>query len=304
MIITNAALSAVFTGYKAAFAKGFEGAAPAWDKVAMKVPSNTEKEAYGWLRQFPKMREWLGDRIINSLIAEGQTIVNKDFESTIGVPRNKIQDDVYGLFTPMFEEMGKMAAEHPDKLVYGLLSKGWSTFCYDGQYFFDADHPVGLNGLTPVRTVANTDGGTGEPWYLIDNSRAFKPLIFQERAAPDFISKDQPDSDNVFLRKEYVYGTDCRGAAGFGLWQLAWGSKQPLDVARYEAGRKFLQTQIGDAGRPLGVKPTTLIVGPNNEAAALALINAATLANGETNKWHNTVEVVVTQWAQSDLLPA
>ena len=33
------------------------------------------------------------------------------------------------------------------------------------------------------------------------------------------------DTDlNVFLQKEYLYGCDCRDNAGFGFWQMAYGS--------------------------------------------------------------------------------
>lgn len=90
LIITAAALETLFNGFKAAFQQGFAGAASQWAKVAMEVPSVTEKEIYGWLNQLPGMREWIGDRLIQNLVSKGFTIENRDFESTIGVPRNKI----------------------------------------------------------------------------------------------------------------------------------------------------------------------------------------------------------------------
>ncbi len=49
--------------------------------------------------------------------------------------------------------------------------------------------------------------------------------------------------------------------------------------------------------KPLGIKPTLLVVGPNLEEAARKLILSAKLANGEDNPWHNTVEIIVTPWA-------
>ena len=30
--------------------------------------------------------------------------------------------------------------------------------------------------------------------------------------------------DNVFFEKKYIYGVDSRDNAGYGLWQLAYGS--------------------------------------------------------------------------------
>lgn len=296
MIINQQNLDHLFTGYKAAYARGFEGAKSYWASVAMKVPSTTEKETYAWLAQLPGVREWIGDRHIKGLATKGFEIENKDFESTIAVPRNKIEDDLYGIYSPMVEELGRVGAVHPDEIVFALLAKGFSEKCHDGQYFFDTDHPVGNGEDEPV-SVANTDGGSGEPWYLLDTSRVVRPIIYQERRPFHLVRKDDERDDNVFFKKEYIYGIDGRSNAGFGLWQLAWGSKQTLNAANYAAARAAMQKFKGDEGRPLGVKPTVLVVGPANEQAALKLINSATLASGESNEWHNTVEVIVTPWA-------
>jgi phage major head subunit gpT-like protein len=52
----------------------------------------------------------------------------------------------------------------------------------------------------------------------------------------------------------------------------------------------------GDFGRPLGLMPKTLIVGPSNEGAALKLINAEANAAGATNVYRNTAKLVVVPW--------
>lgn len=61
-------------------------------------------------------------------------------------------------------------------------------------------------------------------WYLLDTSKPVKPFIFQERIKPEFISLDNPKDGNVFFNAQYIYGVNCRGNAGYGLWQLAYGS--------------------------------------------------------------------------------
>ena len=123
MLITTANLDALFTGYKANFKKGFEGAPSIYKSIAMVAPSATEQELYTWLGQFPGAREWIGPRHIKNLVANGFSIVNALFEDTVGVPRTKIEDDSYGLFSHFFEEMGKAAAEKPDDLVASLFEK-------------------------------------------------------------------------------------------------------------------------------------------------------------------------------------
>lgn len=61
-------------------------------------------------------------------------------------------------------------------------------------------------------------------WFLASTKRAIKPLVFQVRQKPNFVSMTNDTDENVFYRKEYVYGVDARYNAGFGLWQLAYGS--------------------------------------------------------------------------------
>ena len=58
-------------------------------------------------------------------------------------------------------------------------------------------------------------------WYLMDASRAIKPLVYQQRMAPELVSKTAPDDDNTFWDRQYVYGMSARGAVGYSLWFLA-----------------------------------------------------------------------------------
>lgn len=58
-------------------------------------------------------------------------------------------------------------------------------------------------------------------WYVMDNTRAIKPLIWQERQAPVIESFDSPSDYSVFKDGVYDYGADARGVAGYGPWFLA-----------------------------------------------------------------------------------
>jgi phage major head subunit gpT-like protein len=59
---------------------------------------------------------------------------------------------------------------------------------------------------------------------LLDTTKPIKPLIFQQRKKPQIVAKNKATDDNVFFQKEYIYGVDSRDNAGYGLWQLAFGS--------------------------------------------------------------------------------
>lgn len=296
MIIDGAALRSLNTAFSTAYNEGLASAAASmWPRIATKVPSSTGENEYGWLGSFPNVREWIGDRQVQNITTSGYRIKNKEFELTIGVKRNHIEDDNIGIYSPMFQHMGESVGAKYDTDVWSLLKAGFTTPCYDGQYFFDTDHPV-LNETGQEVSVANTDGGSGNPWFLIDDRRVLKPLILQIRKAWQFVPKDDLKDDNVFKRGEFVYGVDGRFNVGFGFWQMAWGSKQTLDADHYETARVALSGMKGDHGRPLGIVPRLLIVGPSNERKARKLLTSALATGGETNEFQGTAELLVVPW--------
>lgn len=301
MLANSSALSGIYTSFRVLFNRAFQGTKPKWNRIAMAVPSTAKEETYAWLGSFPRMREWLGERTLNKLLAHGYTIKNKSYEATVGISREDIEDDSYGIYKPIVEEMGRSAAVLPDEIIFGLLGKGFETACYDGKPFFSESHvddgkakeqsnfgtaalsfasysaaraqmmalkdaagkPLGvlpnllvvppqleamglkiLKADTLVETVGGKDtlvsniykdsaelmvvpelADNPSAWYLLDVSRAVKPMVFQERKKPEFVSILDVKSENVFMRKEYLYGVDSRCNGGFGLWQLAYGSK-------------------------------------------------------------------------------
>jgi phage major head subunit gpT-like protein len=298
MIVNGANLALLTQGFKTAFQEGLGMATPQWQRIATRVPSTTREEKYAWLGKIPSMREWLGDRQYQNLLQHDYAIVNKDYEVTVAVDRNDISDDQYGVYAPLFRQMGQSTGAHPDELVFALLAAGFADtlgLAYDGQFFFDTDHPV-LDADGVETSVANTDGGAGTAWYLIDDRKALKPIIRQVRQEPDFVSKDRPDDDSVFERKQFVYGVDSRENVGFGFWQFAWGSKQTLNAANYETARETLMGLKGDFGRPLGIMPRLLVVPPALEHEGLEIVNAERLASGATNVYRGTAELLVVPW--------
>jgi phage major head subunit gpT-like protein len=295
MIINSGNLAILFRAFNAAFQRGFDGISPLWPRVATEVPSTTGTEDYGWLGSIPGMREWIGDRYINNLKQHDYSIKNKDFELTVGVPRPKVEDDQYGVYAPMFESLGQSANEHPDQLVFALLAAGFATACYDGQYFFDTDHPV-IQPDGSTESVSNMQAGAGNPWFLLDTRRPLKPLILQRRKKPQFVRKDQPTDDNVFTRNELVYGVDDRKNVGFGFWQMAFGSKDTLDDANFNAAMSAMGAFQNDHGKPLGVMPNLLVVGPSNRANAKTVVEAEKNAAGASNINYKAVDIMVCPW--------
>lgn len=294
MIVNRANLALLNQAFNAAFKAGIGMVKPMWSEVAMKVPSTTGEEKYAWLGSTTRFREWLGERTYQNLKQHDYTIKNKTFENTVAVPREAVEDDQFGIYTPLVNQLGMDAQLHPDELIFALVATGFTQLCYDGQYFFDTDHPVGPNE-SPA-SVSNHGGGGGTAWYLLDTSKAIKPFILQMRRDYAFTPRTSLTDDNVFDKNEFVYGVDGRLNVGFGLWQLGFGSKQTLDVTNYAAARTAMMSFKSDGGKPLNVTPNVLLVPPSLEKAGLDLLQAERLANGSTNTYRNTARLVVCPW--------
>lgn len=295
MLINAANLDSIRVGFKTSFQGGLDQAPSQWNRVATPVTSTHRSEKYGWLGKVPGFRRWIGPRAVQNLNQYDYEITNDPFEQTVAVDRDDIQDDNLGIYGPLFTELGRSAGAIDDELIFALLKAGFETPCYDGQNFFDTDHPV-LDQNGKEISVANTDGGAGVGWYLMDVSRAIKPLIRQQRKAPEFVAKDRPSDDNVFSNKEFLYGADMRMAVGFGFWQFAWGSKQPLNAANYATARAGLTGMKGDYEKPLGLMPALLVVPPALESAGRKLLNSEYGEGGATNEWKGTAELLVVPW--------
>lgn len=151
MLVNKSVLVGVFTNLKTTFNKAFDAAPVVWPMIAMLVPSTSKQNDYSWLSRFPKMRKWIAEKFIKSLEAQSYTIENDDFEATVEVDRNDIEDDILGIYGPMAQEAGFSAKQLPDEIVMDLVNNGFVNLAYDGQFFFDTDHPVG----DPVVSVSN-----------------------------------------------------------------------------------------------------------------------------------------------------
>lgn len=281
------------TGMSAAYQKGLGAATAQVGKIATTLPSSTSAEDYGFLGSWPSIQEWVGDRQLKKLAEHGYTITNKKWESSITVEKDKIEDDQIGQYSLMAETIGQDTAMFPDKLVFQLLQQGFTTLCYDGQNFFDTDHPMA--GATASNVIGDPATDTGEPWFLLDCSRPLKPMVYQERRKFEFKSLTDMNSDHVLLQDEYIYATDGRSNAGFGFWQMAIGSKAPLTEENINAARKLLRSFTNDNGVPLGSKGTILVVGGDNEATAEKFMMAETI-NSTSNTLYKKFDLLVSEY--------
>ena len=299
MALTTAQINALHTTLKTRFNAGLALSPDDWKKIAKLIKSDGKSNTYAWLSQFPAFREWVGSRLHKVASETAYTVLNRKFESTLDVQRTDIEDDNFGHYGAIAESQGQAAKDLMNDLVFQKVPAGFAELCYDGQYFFDTDHPVYPNedGTGTAVSVSNMQAGAGAPWVLLCTKRAPQALYLQERIPPAFESLTNANaSDTVFNLDVYSYGGRWRGDAAFGFWQCAFGSKAALTAANfelaYDAGMKFK----GDGNRQLGIVFDTLVVGPANRAAAEAILLKEYAAGGESNTNFKRVELIVTPW--------
>ena len=121
MVINPQTLRGIYVAFNTIFNKALTEVQPLYTEIASVIPSTTESETYAWLGDIPGMREWIGDREVQNLTASGYVIRNKDFELTVGVDRNAVEDDKLGLYNVSIQMLAQSAAAHPDELIFTPL---------------------------------------------------------------------------------------------------------------------------------------------------------------------------------------
>ena len=121
------------------------------EDIAMAFVASGSATEHGWLEQIHGIHEWVGDRVINNAKLGKLTVVNRDFENTISVPRNAIEDDQYGVYAPLVGMMGSDAENLWKKLcLEALLGNGeWA----DGNPFFCSGRVMGQSTFTNAVTT-------------------------------------------------------------------------------------------------------------------------------------------------------
>lgn len=146
MEITPSVLRAMRADFNKSFMNAYGSTPVYYPELCTTIPSTTAQNNYGWMADLPNMREWLGERVMQNLVTHSYTLENKEWELSFSVPRKDIADDNLGQYAEIAAAHGEAARKHPDQLFTTLLTTGHTNTCFDGQYFFDTDHPVALRG--------------------------------------------------------------------------------------------------------------------------------------------------------------
>lgn len=286
MDINRDNIEALFKSFDATFKEAFSKAPDTWTKFAMPFKCGSAALGFPFLESLGKMREWLGERQIKNVSSKMISVIPRAFEQTVGIKRDDIEDDNYGVYTPIIGEMafgsGKL---WNDLAIAALLS---NPVWIDGVNFFSATRTYGTNtilnavstalsaesykaaraamlaykdhggnkmGVNPnllivgpaledvaysiikdkllLKTVEGSKStvaaAVGNPfseqgadyivvpeiedsrWYLTTSSSFIKPVGVAQRKSPVLTRLDRDTDHEVFMKGDFLYGTDARG---------------------------------------------------------------------------------------------
>lgn len=159
MNITLANLDALFTSFQTRFNEAQKTAQTRVtpndfmpEDVAVTFNGSGSATQHSWMQQIKGIHEWVDNRTLNNVALGKLTVINRDFENTIQIGRNEIEDDDYGVYAPLFAMMGSDAEGLWKKLAIDALTANgnWA----DSNKFFCSGRPLGSSTITNAVTTA------------------------------------------------------------------------------------------------------------------------------------------------------
>jgi phage major head subunit gpT-like protein len=253
-LVTSDFLAAVTTNFRAIFLTAFTEAEKAalWSQLCLIVESTSDKESYNWLEAVPSISEWLDERKVYGLSAVGYEVKNKNYEGTISVDRNTLEDDKLGLIAPRIRQLAVRMGNHPGKLVFELLNAGASTKTYDGVNFFATTRVFGDSG-----NINNIVAGA----YAADSAKILTGVGLAIKAIRNF-----KDNRGEFLNLEpdtIIYSPTMEVPIRNALLPAVAGTQRPeADILKNRicsayltsgatAGHDYVVAAIGGALKPV-----------------------------------------------------
>lgn len=280
-----------------AFKEGLQAMTPTAYRMFTQVfKMNTKTVEAPILSMVEPLREWIGPRLLTTLSARSYAITAKDYERTIRIPRNAVDDATYDLWMPQIRTLGKQADALPDQQVFLKLANGKVDLCYDGLPFFSASHPDGRVVGGVAQTFSNLIGSGSPAWYLFDTTKSIMPMVWGDRKAPEYAQFWDADDDRVFWLNEYVQGVFMRGVAEYGFPQFAARIENVLDATNFENALVAMTAIKNETGQNLGVRPDLAVIPPSLEPAAKRLWGREKLSTGEDNINYQGIKYVVSPY--------
>lgn len=145
-----------------------------YDDAYTVIQSTKAFETYKWLGELPVMREWKDEKTISGLFDRQYIVTNKNWEATLGIDRNTLEDDEVGVIMPKIQTLSMEALRHKNRLISQLVINGTSNLAYDGQAFFANrainDNLMAGTGTSSAQIVTDLTTARATMWKFTDDA--------------------------------------------------------------------------------------------------------------------------------------
>lgn len=142
---TSDLLTEVKTDMSMAFEKALTRNVPDWHTtIASIVSSGGKSTKYPMMGMLTGLREWKGERVFEQFSSYAYSLENKTYEKSVGINVDDLEDLQIDHYPAIAAAIAEQVQNWPKKLIFSALIAGGSSLCWDGQFFFDTDHPVDL----------------------------------------------------------------------------------------------------------------------------------------------------------------
>lgn len=135
------------TNFEAAYLEAQENAD--WAVIAEEMPTTLPIQNYAWLGRGAVMKKFTDEVEAQSVLEHDYTLADIIYKGNLEVQRKSLEDDQYALIMKRASNLGQEPTRHWNELAYLGLPLGFSTICYDGQFFFNNSHQ---EGSSPVQS--------------------------------------------------------------------------------------------------------------------------------------------------------
>lgn len=147
--------------------------------------SNSASEFYGIFGAIGGLREWVGERQLQTISKKLYEVRNVPYEASLPIREIDLDRDKTGILSTYIGSFAsEAAADHWEDLIAGLVNTNGN--CYDGQTFFSTTHVWGNSGTqsnsvtasdVPALDVASTTNVTPYEMANVINGLAAQMLL-------------------------------------------------------------------------------------------------------------------------------
>ena len=129
------------------------------EKIASTFPMATATVNFAFLNRIPKLRKWVGDRVVNSAYTQVRNVTSAPYEDTVSLDKFDFEDDQFSVFNYALTSLAQQSKKWPDDLVFDyILNRASTENGFDGVPLYSTSHPVQGAGITvPGQTAVQSN---------------------------------------------------------------------------------------------------------------------------------------------------